>query len=147
MSITMTTMLLAALLGAMPAHAQKAEADLAKTQLSGVWRGQMNNLPALTLVLTAEGGAQSGAFLFYLLKRENENHSYSVTPSLPEPILHPSFGGRTLTFEVIHRRAHPPDTLSDPLVTFEFRLVGKDKVQLVYQSESSLEPTLTRSDD
>ena len=74
--------------------------------LTGVWRAQMDSLPAVTL--TDESGSLSDL--------------YTSTPRLPEPIFHPVFDGQTLTFEVSHRRAHPPRTLSDPPVTFRLKL-------------------------
>jgi hypothetical protein len=34
------------------------------------------------------------------------------------------FDGHALTFQVSHRRAHPPRTLSDPPVTMRLKLTG-----------------------
>jgi hypothetical protein len=129
----------------LPVHAQNPAAKPATAQLVGVWRGQSNHVPAVTLVLTNEGGDLSGAVLFYLLRRENENEPYTATPGNPEPILHAKFDGKTLIFQVSHRRAHPPRTLADPPVTFRLTLTGDGQAQLSNQAESST-LTLTRSD-
>lgn len=111
----------------------------------GVWRAQMNGLPIFTLVVTDENGGLSGAVLFYLLKREDVNHPYTATPGLPEPILNPKFDGKTLTFQVSHRRAHPPRALSDRSVTFELSPTEDGAAQLINKSEGG-PITLIRTD-
>lgn len=113
--------------------------------VTGVWRAQINDLPVFTLVITDEGGGLSGAILFYMLKREDVNHPFTATPGLPEPIFNPKFDGKTLTFQVSHKRAHPPRTLSDPPTTFRLTLADDGKAQVQNLSEG---PPLTvaRSD-
>ena len=113
--------------------------------VTGVWRAQFNDLPVFTLVITDEGGGLSGAILFYILKREDVNHPFTATPGLPEPIFNPRFDGKTLIFEVSHRRAHPPRTLSDPPTTFKLTLAGDGKAQVQNLSEGP-PLTVTRSD-
>jgi len=113
--------------------------------VTGVWRAQFNNLPVFTLVVTDEGGGLSGAILFYMLKREDANHPFTATPGLPEPIFNPTFDGKTLTFQVSHRRAHPPRTLSDPPSTFKLTLADDGKAQVQNLSEGP-PLTVTRSD-
>ncbi len=113
--------------------------------VTGVWRAQFNNLPAFTLVVTDEGGELSGAILFYMLKREDVDHPFTATPGLPEPILNPKFDGKTLTFQVSHKRAHPPRTLSDPPTTFQLTLADDGKAQVLNLSEGP-PLTVTRSD-
>jgi hypothetical protein len=98
----------------------------------GIWRCQMEGLPAVTLTLTDESGSLTGAVLFYLHRRD-PGQPVTATPGVPEPLFHPRFDGQTLTFEVSHRRAHPPRTLNDPPVTFELRLNGADKAQLIFE--------------
>ncbi len=104
----------------------------------GVWRGQMEILPAVTLNITDEGGALSGAVLFYLIKRSSVmSEPTTSTPGVPEPLFNPNLEGQSLVFEVSHRRAHPPGTLSDPPVHFRLKLLDHDKAELVNESESS----------
>jgi hypothetical protein len=104
----------------------------------GVWRGQMNGLPAITLTVTNESGSLSGAILFYLLRR-TPGQPETATPGIPEPLLNPKFDGETLTFQVSHRRAHPPATLSDPPVTFRMKLTGANAAALSNANEPAQE--------
>lgn len=106
-------------------------------QITGVWRGQMNDLPAVTLTITDEAGALSGAIPFYLHQRKTVNDPYSSTPGIPEPLLNPTFDGQTLTFQVSHRRAHPPGTLSNLPVTFHLKLIETARAELINASGHS----------
>jgi hypothetical protein len=112
----------------------------------GVWRGQMDGLPAITLVVTDEGGNLSGAVLFYLHMRKIVSDPYTSTPGLPEPMFAMHFDGKTLAFEVSHRRAHPPRTLSDPPVAFRLTLTGPNQAELVNEDEGGPGLVVARSD-
>ena len=104
--------------------------------LVGVWHGQMETLPAITLNITDEGGGLSGAVLFYLIKRSSSmSEPTTSTPGIPEPLLNLKRNGNVLEFEVSHRRAHPPRTLSDAPVRFRMTLTAPDKAELVNESE------------
>jgi hypothetical protein len=104
----------------------------------GVWRGQMEILPAVTLNITDESGGLSGAVLFYLIKKSSTmSEPTTSTPGVPEPLFNPRVEGQSLVFEVSHRRAHPPKTLSDPPVHFRLKLLDQDKAELVNETESS----------
>lgn len=116
----------------------------------GVWRAEADGLPFITLTLTNEGGSLSGAILFYFHRRE-PGKPYTSTPGIPEPLLNPRFDGQTLTFQVSHRHAHPPRTLSDPPVSFRLKLSGKNatglpQAELTNASESSAGFTIVRTD-
>jgi hypothetical protein len=106
--------------------------------ITGVWRCQMEGLPAVTLTVTDEGGSLTGAVLFYLHRRE-PGQPVTATPGVPEPLFHPSFDGKTFTFQVSHRRAHPPKSLNDAPVTFQLKLDGAEKAQLL-MNESENDP-------
>ena len=113
----------------------------------GVWRGQMDNLPGVDLVITDEGGQLRGAVLFYLHIRPDVHSPFSSTPGLPEPVFGLKPEGETLKFDVSHRRAHPPRTFHDPPVAFDLKLTGPDKAQLVNEIEGGgPRLVLTRSD-
>jgi hypothetical protein len=103
--------------------------------ITGVWRCQMEGLPAVTLTVTNEGGSLTGAVLFYLHRRE-PGQPVTATPGVPEPLFHPSFDGKTFTFQVSHRRAHPPKSLNDAPVTFQLKLDGTQKAELMNESEN-----------
>jgi hypothetical protein len=85
--------------------------------------------------VTNEGGSLTGAVLFYLHRRES-GQSVTAAPGVPEPLFHPSFDGKTFTFQVSHRRAHPPESLNDAPVTFQLRLDGAQKAELVNENEN-----------
>ena len=127
-------LLLAATLGfGQSGNVQTPRPDLSR--LTGVWRGQMDGMPAVTLVVTDEGGELQGAILFYLIRRDRPGEPPTATPGIPEPIFHPTFDGRTLTFQVSHRRAHPPGSLSDPPVSFRLTLTGPNQAEFANESE------------
>ena len=100
----------------------------------GIWRSQMEGLPVMTLTVTDEGGSLTGAVLFYLHRRE-PGQQVTATPGVPEPLFNPQFDGKTLTFQVSHRRAHPPDSLQDGPVTFRLMLDGAGNAALVSESD------------
>jgi hypothetical protein len=116
--------------------AQSAPAT-APAAITGVWRGQMDNLPAVTLTITDEGGKLSGAILFFLHVRATVNDPWTTKPATAaEPILDPVFDGKTLRFLVSHKRAHPPRTLNDPPSHFRLTLMGPNKAGLVNETEA-----------
>src|ERR1700688_4247939 len=88
----------------------------------GVWRGQMDNLPGVDLVITDEGGQVRGAVLFYLHMRQDVHSPYTSTAGRREPMFGLKLDGQTLKFDVSHRRAPPPRTLHDPPVAFDLKL-------------------------
>jgi hypothetical protein len=105
----------------------------------------MNGLPVVTLTVTNEGGRLTGAALFYLFRRD-EKGAASSSPGIPEPLLNPTFDGKVLTFQVSHRRAHPPRTLTDPPMNFRLTLTGTNKGEFVNKGKNSPPIQLVRSD-
>jgi hypothetical protein len=102
--------------------------------VEGVWRCDMHGLPAMTLTVTDEGGSLTGAVLFYLHRRE-PGKAETATPGVPEPLFNPKFDGNTLTFQVSHRRAHPPGSLNDEPVKFALKLDEAGNAEFVNESE------------
>jgi hypothetical protein len=137
-------LLLVTLVSGQSGRAQTAQPDLSR--LTGVWRGQADGFPAVTLVVTDESGSLMGAVLFYFHMRKTVNDPVTSTPGLPEPMFGMNFDGKMLTFQVSHRRAHPPRTLSDPPVTLTLTLTGPNQAELVNKSERSPALTVVRSD-
>jgi hypothetical protein len=111
----------------------------------GVWRAQSDGLPWVTLTLTDEGGTLAGAVLFYLHRRE-PGGQVTATAGVPEPLLNIHLDGKSLTFKVSHRRAHPPESLSSPPVEFRLELPSDDHASLVSESEAGPSAALVRSD-
>jgi hypothetical protein len=112
----------------------------------GVWRGQMDNLPWVDMVISDEGRETRGAILFHLHKRQDANSPVTSTPGVPEPLFDMTVQDQALRFEVSHRRAHPPGSLNDRPVPFRLRLVGPNRAELVNENEHDGPPLiLTRS--
>ena len=120
-----------------------AQTQSAKTSdvINGVWRGQMGDLPAITLVVTDEYGSLTGAIQFYFLKRATENAQPTAEPRPPEPIFGPRFDGKNLLFEVSHRRSHPPQSLNDPPKHYRLTLTGPNNAEITNLDEPD-SPTL-----
>ncbi len=112
-------------IGAAPAATSKER----NAAICGTWRGELNHLPAVVLNITDEAGPLQGAILFYLI-RQDEGKAPTSTPGVPEPLFNPRFDGKSITFQVSHRRAHEK-TASDPPVTFRLDLTGPDEGKLV----------------
>jgi hypothetical protein len=124
---------------------QSAEKPAPASAITGVWRGDYDGLPGVVIVVTDEGDTLTGAVLFYFHTREDVNHPWKSSPGIPEPMLNPKFDGTTLTFQIGHRRAHPPGSLGDPPVSFHLKLIGPDKAEA--QNEREGPPLIaTRSD-
>jgi len=138
----LTLLLLGAMLVANSLPAQTRD----EKGLVGVWRGQVESLPAVTLNITDEGGGVSGAILFYLLRRNTVNDPYTSSPGIPEPLLSLKFNGNSLEFQVSHRRAHPPQSLSDPPVRFRLTLKDPGHAELVNESERAPSVLLIRDE-
>jgi hypothetical protein len=105
-----------------------------RSAVIGVWRGETDNLPAVLINITDESGKLSGAALFYLHKRETVKDPYTSIPGLPEPLFNLSVSGRTLRFEISHRRAHPPGTLHDAPVHFRLAITSPNRAELVREA-------------
>lgn len=123
-----------------------APAHLGAQKLTGVWRGQFDALPGVDMVISEEGGELHGAILFYLHRRQDLNSPYTSTPGLPEPIFDMKLDANALSFQVSHRRAHPPGTLHDPPMRFRLTLTGPDQAELVNESEGAPAVVMKRTD-
>ncbi len=93
----------------------------------GVWKAQMDSLPMMTLTVEEENGQLIGAVLFYLIRRDPGRPETS-SPGAPEPLLDPTFDGKTLSFKVSHRHAHA-GTEQDAPVAFRFELSADGKIK------------------
>lgn len=100
-----------------------------QSALLGVWKGNLEGLPAVTLTVERDDAKLTGAVLFYMLRRSADG-TWTATPGSPEPILDPHFDGTVLTFKVSHKNAHPPRTLHDPPASFQLELQGSNKALL-----------------
>ena len=106
------------------------------TAIDGVWRATMDGLPALVLTISDEGGGLRGAMLFYLIRRD-PGQSPHADPGIPEPLFNLKWDGTELSFQVSHRRAHPPRTVNDPPVTFRLKITARNEGLLVREGPTS----------
>jgi hypothetical protein len=69
---------------------------------TGVWQGQLDGQPAVTLTLADDGGALGGTVVFNLVERQpgGEPHVVSIQPHL---LLNPHVSGTTLSFQIMRR--------------------------------------------
>ena len=93
----------------------------------GVWQGKWDSLPFVTLTISDESGKLTGAVLCYLIQHKPGTEP-SAGPGIPEPLIDPSFAGKTLTYQVSHRHAHK-GTEHDPPVSFRMELTGANRAK------------------
>jgi hypothetical protein len=120
-----------------------AKVASAANNLVGVWHGEYRGLPWVTVTLTQDGGALSGAILFYL-HRKMPGTVETATAGTPEPLLDPEFDGKTLTFQVSARHADPPRTLDDPPIVMTLEIIDQDHVRLMNREDPHLTGLLIR---
>jgi hypothetical protein len=94
--------------------------------LVGLWSGKLEGLTAVRMTIEEHDGKLMGAVLFYMIRRD-PGVAPTASPGFPTPMISPSFDGKTLTFKVSHKHAHPPRSLNDPPVDFRLELTGPDK--------------------
>ncbi|MGO8813649.1 MAG: hypothetical protein ACLQVG_03155 [Terriglobia bacterium] len=109
----------------------------AGSPIAGTWRGKIHDLPGIVLTVSDDRGKLSGNILFYFLHRNTEHDPWEVdtTHSMTLPLLNPKFDGKTLSFQVSHKEAHPPRTLNDPPSSFQLRLIGEGEAEFLNLTE------------
>lgn len=109
----------------------------AGSPIAGTWRGKMHDLPAVVLTVKDDAGKLSGTIRFYFLYRNTEDGPWQVDTehSVPLPLIDPKFDGKTISFQVSHKEAHPPRTLNDPPSSFQMRLTRNGEAELLNLSE------------
>lgn len=113
----------------------------------GVWRAQMDGLPAVDIGISDEGGEFTGAILFYLHFRPDTTSPWTSKPGSPAPMFNMHIDGETLRFRVSHKGAHPPRTLHDAPVSFRLTIKGSNKAELINEDEHDMGPLpMARSD-
>ncbi|MEK7407625.1 MAG: hypothetical protein AAB225_21310 [Acidobacteriota bacterium] len=101
--------------------------------VTGVWRAEMDGVPALVMTISDEGGDLTGAILFYLIRRGDGQPARSA-PGIPEPLFAMKFDGKALDFRVSHRRSHGARTANDPPVNFRLKITGPNEGMLVREN-------------
>ncbi|HTT64000.1 MAG TPA: hypothetical protein VMG35_19250 [Bryobacteraceae bacterium] len=103
-----------------------ATAAADNSAILGLWSGKMEGFTAIRLTIEEHDGKLAGAALFYLIRRD-PGKAPTASPGFPSPMISPAFDGKTLTFQISHKHAHPPQTLNDPPVSFRLELSGPDR--------------------
>jgi hypothetical protein len=85
------------------ANAQTAAQSIGKPFIhpawTGVWQGNLDGLPAVTLTLADDAGEANGTIVFHAIKNENRR-AYSFSTE-PHTLIHPRIEGSTLSFHVV----------------------------------------------
>jgi hypothetical protein len=93
----------AAFIAASSAIAQTAAQSIDKPFIhpawTGVWQGNLDGVPAVTLTLANDAGEANGTIVFHAIKKEN-GHAYSFSTE-PHTLIYPRIKGNTLSFQVI----------------------------------------------
>ena len=116
-------------LGVLLLAARSAPGESASA-VEGQWSGTLEGLPCVRMTFEANDHQLRGAVLFFMIHR-TPGTAPEATPGFAEPMIAPSCDGRTATFSINHRYAHPPGTLRDPPVRFRFELTGADTGRLI----------------
>src|SRR5262249_21423651 len=104
--------------------------------VNGVWRAQMDGVPALVMTISDEGGDLTGAILFYLIRRD-QGQSPNSAPGIPDPLFNLRLDGKALDFRVSHRRSHGARTAHDPPVSFRMKITGPNEGLLMREGNES----------
>jgi hypothetical protein len=121
-----------------------SKASSAAKEFVGVWHGEYRGLPWVTVTLTDEGGALSGAVLFYL-HRQTAGAAETAAPGVPEPLLDPHFDSTTLSFRVSAHHAGGSAPLEEPPIPMTIEFIDADHARLVNQQDPHLTGLLTRT--
>jgi hypothetical protein len=116
----------------------------ADAPITGVWRGEADGAPFVTMTVSSVDGKLTGAIVFYLHIRQPDG-SVRSTEAVPEPLLRAHLEGTTLLFDVSHRWAHSPKPLPPP-VHFKLQASGRDRAQLVNLGSPTTAAEMVRSE-
>jgi hypothetical protein len=73
---------------------------------AGVWRGAVNDLPAVELTIEEKEGKPGGTIVFYFQRLGPDGKWRIEGGRNPTPLLAIIVEGKSLSFEVIHHRRH-----------------------------------------
>lgn len=113
--------------------------------ITGVWRGEADGAPFVTMTVPSVDGKLTGAIVFYLHVRQPDGGVRS-TEGVPEPLLRAHLEGATLLFAVSHRWAHSPESLQSSPVHFKLEVSGRDQAQLVNLESPTTAAEMVRSE-
>jgi hypothetical protein len=103
-----------------------AAAWAGSSQITGVWRANLHDLPCVKLTVHYNNGQLSGTIIFYPLMKENG--AWRAGDGDIVDLIHPHMEGNIFVFAVKHPRKHNSATPDDQeLKTFRMELIGEDK--------------------
>ena len=100
----------------------------AKSPFAGTWEGKINGQPGIDLMIDDVGGKVAGVVVFYFQSRGDDG-KWRVADKSAVPLLAPQITGKTLAFEVSHRKTHGSPERG-PNVKFRMELTGADEAVL-----------------
>ena len=102
----------------------------------GLWKGEMNGLPAVELVIQGAESQLTGQVTFFFQRMDSG--TWKVERQGTQPLDKISFDGKRLLFQVSHEKAHP-DSSGDPPVAFAFTLSSSQEgvLESNYQGQES----------
>ena len=102
----------------------------------GLWKGEMNGLPAVELVIQEAESRLTGRVTFFFQRMDSG--TWKVERQSSQPLEKISYDGQRLLFQVSHEQAHP-DSAGDPPVAFTFTLSSSQEGVLAsdYQGQKS----------
>jgi len=107
----------------------QSAATPANPSFAGTWEGKMNDLPGIAFKIEETDGKVNGTAIFYFQERSSADGAWHVNPEHPAPLLVPRVEGKTLTFEVEHRKCHECVELGQN-AEFRMELRGPDEARL-----------------
>ena len=102
----------------------------------GLWKGEMNGMPAVELVIQEAESRRTGRVTFIFQRMDSG--TWKVERQNSQPLEKIFFDGQRLLFQVSHEQAHP-DSAGDPPVAFTFTLSSSQEGVLAsdYQGQKS----------
>jgi hypothetical protein len=107
-----------------------------ESPFAGVWRGSVNNLPAIELTIEDNAGTPGGSIVFYFQRRTPEGKWRVEGGRNPILLLAVSVKGKSLSFEVLHHKRHGSPELG-PNAKFRIELTGPGQAALFKTDEAS----------
>ena len=121
--------------------AQSPAATPANPSFAGTWEGKMNDLPGIAFKIEETDGKVNGTAIFYFQERSSADGAWHVNAEHPAPLLVPRVEGKTLTFEVEHRKCHECVELGRN-AKFRMELAGPHEARLWKLDDQSVDKGL-----
>ncbi|MDQ2839916.1 MAG: hypothetical protein M3Y72_02520 [Acidobacteriota bacterium] len=86
--------------------ASPRQTDSPTAQFTGTWKGNMNDQPAVNIVLTPDGRKLGGTIIFYFQRLGSDGKWHVEGDNRPQPLIGPQVDGNVVSFEVLHHKQH-----------------------------------------